>query len=57
MERSKGETKMKTIHINLEYKCEDFTQFMTTMIVLGQKIDEIDDLFMKSCSVKEVEED
>ena len=48
---------MKTIHINLEYKCEDFTQFMTTMIVLGQKIDEIDDLFMKSCSVKEVEED
>lgn len=48
---------MKTIHINLEYKCEDFTQFMTAMIALGQKIDEIDDLFMTSCIVKEVEED
>lgn len=47
---------MKRIHINLECKCEDFTQFMTAMIALGQKIDEIDDLFMKSCSVKEVKE-
>ena len=48
---------MKTIYINLEYKCEDFNEFMSAMRDLGQKIDEIDDLFMKSCSVKEVEEE
>ena len=47
---------MKTIYINIEYKCEDFKQFMTAMQDLGQKIDEIDDLFMKSCSIKEVKE-
>ena len=47
---------MKTITINLIYKCEDFEEFMITMNKLGETINNIDDLFLKSCIVKEVKD-
>ena len=47
---------MKSIRLNLEYKCDSFKEFMEAMHKLGKNIDDIDDLFLKSCTITEIED-